>query len=120
LPVQLVFGHMGYAPPGNCNSDGFRALLRLMRDGRAWTKLSGPYRLTDEAFPYPSLGETAHQLVVAAPSRLVWGTDWPHVNLYQDMPNHGGLLNQFIRWVNDPMKLEQILVHNPAKLYDFD
>ena len=52
FPVDVVFGHLGYVPASRKTSEpGFQALLRLMKDGKAWVKLSAPYRLTASALP---------------------------------------------------------------------
>ena len=47
FPVDIVLGHLGYLTVGKTPDDpGFQALLRLMKTGRAWVKLTGPYRIT--------------------------------------------------------------------------
>jgi predicted TIM-barrel fold metal-dependent hydrolase len=43
----------------------------------AWVKLSGWYRLGDQA-PYAQLTEHIRRVAALAPERLVWGSDWPH------------------------------------------
>jgi len=120
LPVDLVFGHLGYLSRGRGASDpGFRALLRLLERGRSWVKLTGPYRLTDAPFPYEPVTELAAALLRTAPQRLVWGSDWPHVMLRGTMPNDGGLLDLLCEWIPDPHSRHTVLVDNPARLYDF-
>lgn len=120
LPVDLVFGHLGYLRPGAGTLDpGFKALLRLLEAGRGWVKLTGPYRLTPEAFPYPAVRELAEALIRTAPERLVWGSDWPHVMVKTTMPNDGQLLDLCVEWVGDVDVARRILVDNPAELYDF-
>lgn len=61
----------------------------------------------------------AHALVAAAPDRLVWGTDWPHVMLDTTMPNDGALCDQLAVWVPDAATRNKILIDNPARLYGF-
>ena len=52
LPVPVVLDHMGHMPCAEGpNAPGFQALLRLLGEGRVWTKLSGSYRITAEAEP---------------------------------------------------------------------
>jgi 2-pyrone-4,6-dicarboxylate lactonase len=120
LPVPLVFGHLGYVPTRlGPATEGFEALLRLMRDGQAWVKLTAPYRLTATEMPYPDTATVARRLVDTAPGRLVWGTDWPHVIVRTAMPNDGDLFDVFARWVPDAGLRQRILVDNPALLYDF-
>jgi predicted TIM-barrel fold metal-dependent hydrolase len=120
FPVDVVFGHLGYVPTGKgLDTPGFAALKRLMREGRAWVKLTAPYRLTLSAMPYSDTAPFAQDLVDSAPERLLWGSDWPHVFIKTAMPNDGDLFNVFSKWVPDAAMRKRILVDNPARLYDF-
>jgi len=120
LPVDVVFGHLGYVHRNaTVESPGFRALLRLLDAGRCWVKLTGPYRLTDAPLPYAPVAAFANALLRAAPERLVWGSDWPHVMLRGTMPNDGDLLDILFDWTESAARARQILVDNPATLYDF-
>jgi len=120
FPVDLVFAHFGYmrAERGVDNA-GFRSLLALMDRGRAWVKLTGPYRVANSALPYPEVVPFARALVDAAPDRVLWGTDWPHVMLKGKMPNDGDLTDLLLDWVPNGEIRRRILVANPAKLYGF-
>lgn len=121
FPVDVVFGHLGYVPTGEgVDTPGFAALLRLMREGKAWVKLTAPYRLTLSAMPYPDVAPFAQALVDAAPGRLLWGSDWPHVLIKTAMPNDGELFDAFSRWVPDAALRQRILVDHPARVYDFE
>jgi 2-pyrone-4,6-dicarboxylate lactonase len=120
LQVPVVFGHLGYVPVARgLETDGFKALLRLLKDGRAWVKMTAPYRLTASELPYPEVDAFAARLVEAAPERLVWGSDWPHVICKTAMPNDGDLFDIFNRWLPDAAVRQRILVDNPAQLYGF-
>jgi 2-pyrone-4,6-dicarboxylate lactonase len=120
FPVDLVFGHLGYVSTQKKTSEpGFQALLRLLRAGKAWVKLTAPYRLTLSEMPYPDTDEFARALVEAAPERLLWGTDWPHVFIKTAMPEDARLLRLFEKWVPDEALRRRTLVDNPARLYDF-
>ena len=120
FPVQVVFGHLGYVPTGKGIADaGFQALLRLLKDGAAWAKMTGPYRLTGTEMPYPDTDDFAFALVDTAPQRLVWGTDWPHVIVKTRMPNDGDIADLLGHWVPDVAVRNRILVDNAALLYGF-
>jgi predicted TIM-barrel fold metal-dependent hydrolase len=120
FPVDVVFGHLGYVPASKSPAEpGFQALLRLMRDGKAWVKLTAPYRLTTSAMPYPETDVFAQALVDAAPKRLVWGTDWPHVFIKTAMPEDRKLLALLDHWVPDAAMRQRILTEQPAELYRF-
>jgi predicted TIM-barrel fold metal-dependent hydrolase len=120
FPVEVVFGHLGYMNIGKGPDDpGFQALLRLMKAGRAWAKLTGPYRITAAPLPYPDTVALARALLETNPERVLWGTDWPHVMLKGRMPNDGDLADVLADWIPDAALREQVLVRNPAKLYRF-
>jgi predicted TIM-barrel fold metal-dependent hydrolase len=58
--------------------------------------------------------------VEAAPDRIVWGSDWPHVMLKGVMPNDAALMDLLGDWVPDAALRHCILVDNPAQLYGFE
>lgn len=121
FPTDIVVGHLGYMRPGQDTSiPGFQALLRLMQSGKCWTKLTGPYRISNDDVPYADTTPFAHALLEAAPEQVVWGTDWPHVMVKKPMPNDGDLCDMLSDWIPDQALLKQVLVDNPNKLYDFN
>ncbi|MEY4643428.1 MAG: hypothetical protein RLZZ596_259 [Pseudomonadota bacterium] len=120
FPVDVVFGHLGYLPTQLGIGDaGFQALLRLLQAGRAWVKLTGPYRLSGSKLPYADVVPFAHALLDAEPRQIVWGSDWPHVMVKGAMPNDGDLLDILSTWIPDPSIRHQVLVSNPERLYGF-
>ena len=120
FPVDIVLGHLGYMKTDKgLAQPGFQALLRLVKRGRAWVKLTGPYRISTQPLPHADTTAFAHALLDAAPDRVVWGTDWPHVMVKAAMPNDGDLADLLLEWVPDAGLREQVLVTNPARLYGF-
>lgn len=122
FPVDIVLGHLGYvrAHKGP-ETKGFQALLRLMKNGKAWAKLTGPYRISLQPSPHRDTNPYAHALIDAAPERVLWGTDWPHVMAQWSipMPNDGELADLLMNWVPDTALRNQVLADNPAVLYGF-
>jgi 2-pyrone-4,6-dicarboxylate lactonase len=120
FPVDTVYGHLGYMKTDHgTGNPGFHALLRMMQGGRAWTKLTGPYRISAQPLPHADTDEYAHELVKAAPHQVIWGSDWPHVMVKGAMPNDGDLCDLLSAWIPDAALREQVLVDNPARLYGF-
>lgn len=121
LPVALVFGHLGYVPCSHLVADpGFQNLLALLREGKAWVKLTGPYRISQQsAPPYDDVAQFAAALLHANPKRVLWGSDWPHVMVKGAMPHDADLCDLLSSWVSDRELRQQVLVNNPAALYGF-
>lgn len=120
LPCPCVVDHMGHMPVAfGLDHPGFQALLHMVRDYGWWTKLSGAYRISEDwQDNFANVTPLAQQLIEAAPDRMVWGSDWPHVSMAR-MPDTGVLRNLLATWAPDPDVRNRILVDNPARLYDF-
>lgn len=120
LPVPVVFDHIGW--PSDMTKGpahhGFQALCNALKDGDAYVKLSGLYRLAEA--PFDQTDAYVRALVQANPARCLWGSDWPHIMLNgAKMPQGADLWNAFLRAVPDAGTRHQILVQNPAELYGF-
>ena len=120
LSGRIVLDHFGmFDPRLGVDQPGFRAILRMLDSGRVWVKLSGPMRAArEEEYPYPSMTAYARALAAHAPERLLWGSDWPHVQMNgRVMPNDGALLDLLADWVPDDRARAGILTENPLSLY---
>jgi predicted TIM-barrel fold metal-dependent hydrolase len=121
LPNQIVLDHFASIPAaGGVDQPAVKAVLKMLATGKVWLKLSGPMRCTAEPPPYPSVTPLAHVFVKHAPERMVWGSDWPHVNLDgMVMPNDGDLLDLLAEWVPEAAVRNRILTQNAKALYGF-
>jgi 2-pyrone-4,6-dicarboxylate lactonase len=118
LDDDFVIDHMGYMlEEDGLTGDDFAKLLKLMERGKAWLKLSGPYRIA-KAKGYKSVEHLARGIVDARPDRAVWGTDWPH--LTDGSRDSGELVNLLLDWIPNEKIRHQVLVDNPAKLFGFE
>jgi D-galactarolactone isomerase len=118
----LVFDHLGHlAPPQGVSHPTFRILCDLLKEGKAWVKLSGFYMDSKEGPPgYADSVAVAKAYVKEAPGRLVWGSDWPHPTVSEkEKPNDAILLDLLAACVPDTAARNRILVDNAAKLYGF-
>jgi 2-pyrone-4,6-dicarboxylate lactonase len=127
LPTLVVVDHMG-RPDVTRSVVGpeFALFLRLLREHEnIWTKVSCPERLSadgppalhGERQPYRDVIPFARRLVETFPDRVLWGTDWPHPNLKNYMPDDG-LLVDFIPNIAVTGELQhRLLVRNPMRLY---
>ncbi|MXX43446.1 MAG: amidohydrolase family protein [Acidimicrobiales bacterium] len=120
MPCPYVIDHMARVDAAaGLGQEPFEALLDLMRDERAWVKVSGAERLTaGGTLPYDDVVPYAQALIAAAPDRILWGTDWPHPNV-RHMPDDGDLVDTLAAFAPDESTRNLILVTNPETLYDF-
>lgn len=127
LPTIVVVDHMGRPDVSKgVDSAEFALFLKLMCDHEnVWSKVSCPERLTvsgpralhGERNAYRDVAPFARRVVEEFPDRVLWGTDWPHPNLKDHMPDDG-LLVDFIPHIAPVAELQQkLLVDNPMRLY---
>ena len=127
LPTVVVIDHMG-RPDVSQAVDGpaFGLFTRLLREHpNVWTKVSCPERLSvagppatnGERDPYRDVVPFARHVVESFPDRVLWGTDWPHPNLKDHMPDDGLLVDWVPEIATTPELQRKLLVDNPARLY---
>ena len=127
LPTTVVVDHMG-RPDVTKAVDGpeFGLFVQMMRDHpNIWSKVSCPERLSQSGPPalngeqhaYRDVAPFPRRLVETFPDRVLWGTDWPHPNLKNHMPDDG-LLVDYIPQIAPTAELQRkLLVDNPNRLY---
>lgn len=118
-PGRFVIEHTMQLPNKH-RVDGpeFEFLLRCIDTGRCWVKLS-PRPSAQETFPFDDCLPFVRKLVDYAPSRLLWGLDWPHPQYFRRMPNDADLVDQMAEWVPDEATRNRIFVDNPAEAFGF-
>ncbi len=120
MPTPYVIDHIARVDAKKgLEQEPFQQLLALMRDERCWVKISGAERLTEGGMaPYDDVVPYAQALIETAPTRVLWGTDWPHPNV-RHMPDDGDLVDLLGEYAPDEVIRNEILVANPARLYEF-
>ena len=122
LNIPLFIDHMGRMDTSNgISHPGFVELCKLVGQGQAWVKISGADRIRSSPQTYDDVDPFARALINANIERVIWGTDWPHINYFdqQAMPDDGDLTNLLMRWLPAEKDRIQVLVKNPESLYDF-
>ncbi len=127
LPTTVVVDHMG-RPDVTKPVDGpeFELFVKMMREHpNIWSKVSCPERLSvsgpkalhGEQHAYQDVVPFAKKLVDTFPDRVLWGTDWPHPNLKDHMPDDGLLVDFIPQIATTPALQQKLLVDNPTRLY---
>jgi 2-pyrone-4,6-dicarboxylate lactonase len=127
LPTTVVVDHMGRPDVSKpVNGPEFELFVRMMREHEnIWSKVSCPERLTITGPPaidgernaYRDVVPFARRLVETFPNRVLWGTDWPHPNLKDHMPDDGLLVDYVPHIATTPDLQRKLLVDNPTRLY---
>lgn len=117
--IPLVIDHISRLEATvGVENENFKRLCQLVKEGYLWVKVT-PYRCSTLYPDYPDVRPFHEKLVQANPDRLLWGSDWPHINMSKDIPDPGHLVDLLAQWTPDQEVLKKILVTNPAKLYGF-
>lgn len=83
---------------------------------KCWIKLTGVYRIST-APGFADAAPLAQALIAAAPGRVIWGSDYPHLSF----PHvHSKELFALLReWAPQEAVRRMILVDNPARCFGF-
>jgi 2-pyrone-4,6-dicarboxylate lactonase len=127
LPTAVVVDHMGRPNVGKpVDGPEFELFVTFMQQHQnVWCKvtcperlsLSGPAALNGEQNVYRDVIPFARRIVEAFPDRVLWGTDWPHPNLRDHMPDDGLLVDFIPHIAVTPEQQRRLLVDNPMRLY---
>jgi predicted TIM-barrel fold metal-dependent hydrolase len=118
LNLDFTIAHFGMFPAKDgVEQPGFRQLLDLVRRGRCWVKLTGVYRMS-VAKGFADVAPMARVLIDAAPERVIWGSDYPHLS-FADKVGSIELWNLLREWAPDEATRRKILVDNPQALFKF-
>ncbi|MBP0456933.1 amidohydrolase family protein [Streptomyces montanisoli] len=126
LPTPLVVDHLGRPdvtqPVGGPQ---FSRFLRFVERGDVMVKVTcperlsvtGPAALDGERHPYADVVPFARRVVEEFPDAVLWGTDWPHPNLRDHMPDDGLLVDYVPLVARTGEQRHKLLVANPMRLY---
>ncbi|MBA5801214.1 amidohydrolase family protein [Rhizobium changzhiense] len=115
--LPIVIDHLGFIPLAReTRSLHVDALKRLMDRAEAYVKVTAPYRLTKDV-NYDGFTEVACALAASHAERLLWGSDWPHTELWDGMPDDTELIETMQAAIDDPAIAEKIFVRNAEALF---
>ena len=120
LETDVVVDHMG-RPDVTQSVDGpqFARFLSLMEEHQNfWCKVTCPERVSLSGPPrFEDVVPFARRVVERFPARVLWGTDWPHPNLHDYMPDDGDLVDFIPGIAPTPDLQRKLLIDNPMRLY---
>lgn len=127
ISIPTVIDHLARSKPsGGLDQPSFRLLLDLLKDDRFWAKIASVNKLSERkdarvagGLPFLDVVPLGQAVIAEAPDRVIWGTDWPHGNIFEPgrTPNDGDLVDLIAEMAGDAATLKKILVDNPMRLY---
>jgi predicted TIM-barrel fold metal-dependent hydrolase len=119
LQSSFSIAHLGMFPAmAGPQQPGFMEFVSFVRRcERCWVKLTGAYRISLE----PGFADTvplARALIAAAPERVIWGSDYPHLSFAERVDSRQ-LFALLEAWAPDARVRDQILVENPQRCFGF-
>jgi 2-pyrone-4,6-dicarboxylate lactonase len=117
LTIPAVIDHLGYIDPSaGPDQPAMRITLDLLKRDNWWMMLSCGDRITkvgdaSDVVPF------ARTFIEAAPDRVIWGSDWPHVAHASAPQRTEVVLDLLFRYARDSADVERILVSNPARMF---
>jgi 2-pyrone-4,6-dicarboxylate lactonase len=121
--MTFVVDHMGHLDfSSGMTAPAFVWLIDRLKNHGWWLMLSNGSRLSKSVDGWDDAVPFGQAFVEAAPDRMIWGSDWPHVRWRKPrMPNDGELVELLYRYLHhDNALIEKVLVHNPARLHGFE
>jgi len=130
LPVPVVLDHFATLQcVKGAEQPDLAVLAELVRSGRAYIKLSAPYRIATQDAEYGVVRQFMRCFAEANPARVLWASDWPHtdrapgrlpteVSPFRTIDD-GAALALLLDTLQDPALQRRVLVENPAALYGF-
>ena len=122
IDVDIVFDHMGnFDITKGLKQKGFQDMLRLLKENKAWVKLSAPYNVSKKVYaPYNDVIPFAQEIIKNNEDRIVWASNWPHPIISVPRPSYKELVDLVDTYTNKELIIKKIKEDNPEKLYGFD
>ncbi|TPG16410.1 2-pyrone-4,6-dicarboxylate hydrolase [Sphingomonas koreensis] len=118
IPVPIVIDHMGRPDvtqgPAGPDMRAFRSLLDSRGD--IYFKATCPDRLDPSGPPWEDFVAAVAPLVIDYPGRALWGTDWPHPNMQDAIPDDGALVDVIPLIAPTPALQRAMLIDTPTRL----
>lgn len=129
LAVKVVMDHMGQPKLPHAkfsetrdpyDLEGFQAMIRLLRGGTTWVKLSAAYRISKGEDYVGAVEPIAKEILrVAGRDRVVFATDWPHTR-FEGMDVEP-FVCKVVEWCDGDRELiERVFRHNAEQLWDVE
>jgi 2-pyrone-4,6-dicarboxylate lactonase len=115
LKSRFSIAHMGMFLASEGVPQDF---VRFFKESeKCWVKLTGVYRMSS-APGFADAAPVAQALIAAAPARVIWGSDYPHLS-FADKVHTDDLFALLTTWAPDEAVRRMVLSDNPARCFGF-
>ena len=122
MPTPTVIEKYAHIDPSKgLNQPALATLLDLAREPHVWLKTASAYRMLRRGARYEDVTALARIVHERSPDRVIWGTDWPHGDVFEpgQQMNDGDIVDMLLDFVPDEGRRRKLLVDNPKRLFDF-
>lgn len=117
IDCPVVLDHLGFVALDAVDANRQVAKVQRLLDApNVYAKLSAPYRLTQSP-AHAAFGSAARALLASHPERLLWGSDWPHTELFDTVPDDADLIDKMHDWLGTSSAAQKVFVTNAHALF---
>lgn len=115
LGATVVIDHLGFADLAS-PALAIARLRKALDAGRCFMKLSAPHRLSRDGTG-ADFAAVASALIDSHPGRLLWGSDWPHPALWDNVPDDAALIEDALALLGSDAIRRQVFIDTPNALF---
>ncbi len=104
MPTQTILENYAHIDlRDGLDQPALRTLLELSDEPQIWLKTASAYRMLRRGASYDQVTKLARLVHEKAADKVIWGTDWPHGDVFQpgQMANDGDIVDMLLDFVPD-------------------
>jgi predicted TIM-barrel fold metal-dependent hydrolase len=120
LPAPTILENFAHVDPREgLDQPALKTFVDLSKEPHIWLKTASLYRWQRRGVAYDPIVAQARFVHESAPDKVIWGTDWPHGDVFEpgQMANDGDLVDSLLDFVPDETIRRKLLVDNPTRLF---
>ena len=120
VDIPIVVDHMGHLDlTKGLGQPVIKMFSRFLRSANWWVMISNGDRYSSMNSGWDDVVPLMAKLTEIAPDRMIWATDWPHVQYTKKMPTDTQLLELAFRVLSESAMRQKVLCDNPGHLFNF-
>lgn len=117
VDIPIIIDHIGHIDLTSGRDKPVVQLFKhLLKSGNWWLMISNADRYSTMDAGWEDVLPLVKTLTHSAPDKVLWATDWPHVQYTKAMPTDTALLELLYRILPEPEARQKVLCDNPKAL----